>query len=230
MNFACLESMRISPQQCLQVVCCFQWAVAGSYCVPNLLDRASQDVRGLDGTHRSRTQVRRKNLSSPPSLVEPVSTTALLMFPRCFFPTNLRNTCLVCVRASSFPAHASFSPPPASAAAACLFTTFLFVEHYCIYKYCCLGVCLSVRLPVCPQALSVYGYSLTPFLAAAPLCLFSWPVRSCGLATASLVAAIFVLRSAWPRLQEHMPEKSMVLLLTAVATYHVLWFLLLVFV
>ncbi|CAM9112731.1 unnamed protein product [Pylaiella littoralis] len=77
------------------------------------------------------------------------------------------------------------------------------------------------------EALSVYGYSLTSFLAAAPLCLFSWPVRSCGLATASLVAAIFVLRSAWPRLQEHMPEKSMVLLLAAVAVYHVLWFLLL---
>jgi len=78
-----------------------------------------------------------------------------------------------------------------------------------------------------PQALSVYGYSLTPFLGAAPVCLFSWPLRSAGLATASLVAAIFVLRSAWPRLQEHMPEKSMVLLLAAVATYHVLWFLLL---
>ncbi|CAM9767985.1 unnamed protein product [Ectocarpus sp. 6 AP-2014] len=77
------------------------------------------------------------------------------------------------------------------------------------------------------EALSVYGYSLTPFLAAAPLCLLSWPFRSCGLAAASLVAAIFVLRSSWPRLQEHMPEKSMVLLLTAVATYHVLWFLLL---
>lgn len=81
--------------------------------------------------------------------------------------------------------------------------------------------------PPDPQALSVYGYSLTPFLGAAPVCLFSWPLRSAGLATASLVAAIFVLRSAWPRLQEHMPEKSMVLLLAAVATYHVLWFLLL---
>lgn len=133
---------------------------------------------------------------------------------------------IVC--ACSFPARASPSPrsllppPPKSArpAAWCLL-------HKCLSKGFVLIPTAVLSVLSCPQALSVYGYSLTPFLAAAPLCLFSWPVRSCGLATASLVAAIFVLRSAWPRLQEHMPEKSMVLILATVAVYHILWFLLL---
>ncbi|CAM9958310.1 unnamed protein product [Scytosiphon promiscuus] len=98
----------------------------------------------------------------------------------------------------------------------------------------CAGLWAFFRMHNVPlsvaEALSVYGYSLTPYLAATPLCLLSWPFRSCGFATTSLLAAIFVLRSSWPRLQEHMPEKSMVLLLAAVAAYHVLWFLWLSFV
>lgn len=85
----------------------------------------------------------------------------------------------------------------------------------------CAYFALAPRL----QALSIYGYSLTPFVAATPLCLLSWPFRSCGFATTSLLAAIFVLRSSWPRLHEHMPEKSMMLLLAAISIYHFLWFL-----
>lgn len=92
---------------------------------------------------------------------------------------------------------------------------------------CTLPICLVC--PVCPQAVSVYGYSLTSFLLAAPLCVLSGLVRWLGLAAASVCAGIFVLRSAWPRLQETTPEKSTMVLLGGVFTFHLLWFVLLVF-
>lgn len=77
------------------------------------------------------------------------------------------------------------------------------------------------------EALSIYGYSLTPFLPAAPLCFLSWPFRWFALQSATMVAAVFVLRSAWPRLHEHMPEKSRALLLAAIAGYHCVWLIIL---
>eukprot|EP00904_Undaria_pinnatifida_P001307 jgi/Undpi1/11177/HiC_scaffold_30.g13475.m1 len=79
------------------------------------------------------------------------------------------------------------------------------------------------------EALSIYGYSLTPFLPAAPLCFLSWPFRWFALQMATMVAAVFVLRSAWPRLHEHMPEKSRALLLAAITGYHCVWLLILLF-
>lgn len=75
----------------------------------------------------------------------------------------------------------------------------------------------------------MYGYSLTSFVLVSPLCVLGWPVRWLALAVASACAAVFVLRSAWPRLQESTPEKSSVVLLGAVAVFHIVWFLCLVF-
>ncbi|CAM9714182.1 unnamed protein product [Ascophyllum nodosum] len=92
------------------------------------------------------------------------------------------------------------------------------VGLWAFFRYCSLPLTAA-------EALSVYGYSLTPFLVGTPLAVFSWPLRLGALATSSALAMIFILRSAWPRLQERTPERSAGILFAVVAAYHFSWFL-----
>ncbi|CAM9505086.1 unnamed protein product [Sphacelaria rigidula] len=75
-----------------------------------------------------------------------------------------------------------------------------------------------------PEAISVYGYSLTSFVVTAPLCLIGYLIRWLSLGAASACAALFVFRSSWPRLKDKTPDKSTMVFVGAVVVYHFLWF------